>query len=145
MSAALIGAGAGVGPFAEELTVGQLGEQTAEAVRALNHLTRPGAGGVRDPAEVCEIVAALACTAGRLPQLLGQLNAWLAGQQRAGRLRVDDGAPSPDPAVAVAAVIGDLAQASRCAHDAGLALDAAHQHLAHLAAAGGSSPRQDRP
>jgi hypothetical protein len=144
MSAALIDGRHGVGPFAEEPTVGQLGEQTAEAVRALNHLTRSGTGGLRDPAEVYEVVAALACTAGRLPQLLGQLSQWLFSEQRAGRLRVDDGAPSPDPAVAVAAVIGDLAQASRCAHDAGRALDAAHQHLAHLAAAGGTSDQWDR-
>jgi len=127
--------------FADQLTVGQLGEQTAQAVRALNHLTRPGAGALAYPGEVCELVAALACMARRLPQLLGQLGGWLVSEDRAGRLRLDTCSPTPDPAEAVAAVIGELAQASQCAHAAGRALDAAHQHLAHVAAAGDQRER----
>lgn len=144
MSAALIGAGPGVGPFAEELTVGQLGEQAAQAVRALNHLTRPGVGAVTDPAEVHALVGELACTARRLPQLLGQLSGWLVCEQRAGRLRVDALAPDLDPAAAAAAVISDLTRASDYAQHAGHALDAAQQTLAHLAVGDTSEQRDHR-
>lgn len=120
--------------LASNPTLGQLGEQAAETVRALNHLTRHESGALAYPGEVCELVAALACTASRLPQLLGQLNAWLHAEQQHGRLRVDALSPQPDPGAAVAAVIGELTRASQCAHAAGRALDTAHQQLAHLAA-----------
>jgi hypothetical protein len=147
VSAAITGAGAGAGPglgrCAEELTVAQLAEQAAQAVRALNHLTRPGVGVLLQPAQVAELVAVLAGAAGGLPQLLGQLDRWLVAQARAGRLRVDACEDSPpDPAGTVAAATDALARASRCAHDAGRALDAAHQHLALLAATG--HQRRDR-
>ena len=124
-------------------TVGRLAEQAAEAVRTLNHLTRPGVGALAEPAEVCELVAALACTTGRLPQLLGQLSGWLVSQQRAGRLRVDTWSPQPNPAAAVAAAAGCLTQAAHSTQRAGHALDAAHQHLAHLATTG-NDEQEDR-
>jgi hypothetical protein len=124
---------------AAELTTGELAEQAAEAVRALNHLTRRESGTLAYPGEVCEIVTALARAASRLPQLLGQLSGWLHAEQRHGRLRVDALSPQPDPAMAVADVIGELTRASQCAHAAGRALDAAHQQLAHLAASGDDS------
>jgi hypothetical protein len=151
VSAAVTGAGGNARwghPPDGELTVEQLAEQAAQAVRTLNHLTRPGVGALTDPAQVCDVIAALACTVGRLPQLLGQLSGWLVSQQRAGRLRVDVCSPVCDPAAAVADAAAALAQASQCAHQAGRALDAAHQTLAHLAAvtagAGGASEQQDR-
>lgn len=121
---------------ATEPTTGELAEQAAQAVRTLNHLTRRDSGALAYPGEVCEIVAALACTASRLPQLFGQLNGWLVSEDRAGRLRVDACSPAPDPGAAVADVIGELTRASQCAHAAGRALHAAHQQLAHLAASG---------
>lgn len=136
------------GPVGEltagEFTLAQLGEQAAEAVRALNHLTRPGSGGRCDPAGVCALVAELAALCGRLPQLLAHLARSLADEQRAGRLRVDALAPQADAAAAVAAVITALAQASEHAHDTGGALDAAQQVLAHLAVAAGTGARRDQ-
>jgi hypothetical protein len=117
-----------------ELTVAQWGAQAAEAIRTLNHLTRPHTGALSGPAEVCGLVADLACLARRLPQLLGQLSGWLRTEQRAGRLRVDASAPTSDPAALVAAAIDCLARASDHAQQAGRALDTAQQHLAHLAA-----------
>ncbi len=118
-----------------ELTVGQLAEQAAEAVRALNHLTRPCAGGLDDPGELSDIVAALVCTTARLPQLLAQLSSWLVGEQRAGRLRVDAWSDTPAAATVTAATTA-LRQAASCAVRASHELDAAHQSLAHLAATG---------
>jgi hypothetical protein len=133
------GRGVGVEPSGA-VTVGQLAEQAAEAVRALNHLTRPGADALTDPADASELVAALACTCQRLPQLLDQLTGWLRGEQQAGRLRADTCSPFPDTATAITAAAGCLTQASQAAHQVGTALDATHQALAHLAlTAGGQS------
>lgn len=126
------------GTASGELTAGQLGEQAAHAVRALNHLTRPGLGALTDPADAAELVAALAGVAGGLPQLLGQLAGWLEDRERAGRLRVDTCCPpaAAGTEAAVAEATAALAHASGCAHAAGRALDAAHQTMARLAAAG---------
>jgi hypothetical protein len=119
-----------------ELTAGQLGEQAAQAVRALNHLTRPALGALSDPVEAAELIAALASVTGGLPQLTGQLASWLSSEDRTGRLRVD--ADSPHHPAGTAAAVMDataaLTQAGQCAHAAGRALDAAHQVLARLAA-----------
>lgn len=146
MSAVIAGGGEAVwpDPVAGELTLGQLGERAAEAVRALNHLTRPGVGALSGPGEVCEIIAALACTARRLPQLLGQASSWLLGEQQAGRLRVDAWSPTSDPAAALAAVTEHLSQAASCAQRARHALDAAQQHLAHLATSSAYGRRDER-
>lgn len=95
---------------ANEPTVGQLAAQAAELVRTLNHLTRPGVGALTDPAEVCELVAELACLTRRLPQLFAQISGWLHGEGQAGRLRVDAFSPVPDPAAAVTVAIGCLAR-----------------------------------
>jgi hypothetical protein len=129
VSAAVTGGGDAVwvDPVVGELTVGQLAEQAAQAVRALNHLTRPGLGALSGPAEVCHLVAALACTTNRLPQLLDQLSGWLLGEKQADRLRVDACSPWPDPAATVTDASAALAQARQCVHRAGHALDAAHQ------------------
>lgn len=126
-----------------ELTAGQLGEQAAQAIRTLNHLTRPAIGAPSDPAETAELIAALAYSSGGLPQLLGQLSRWLVDQQRAGRLRLDTWSEFPDPAAAIDAVTGHLAQAAQCANATGRALDAAHQHLAHLAATADSEQEDE--
>lgn len=128
---------------AAAVSLAEVAEQAAQAVRTLNHLTRPAAGALSEPGQACDLVAALACTAGRLPQLLEQLSRWLRGEAAAGRLRVDAWSSSPDPAAAVAEASAGLDQASRCVHRAGHALDAAHQALAQLAGPGGVTG-QDR-
>jgi len=94
--------------------------------------------GLCDPLDAAEVAAGLCALTGWLPQLLEQLNRWLVDQARTGRLRTDASSPTPDPAAAVAAVTEALTQAGHCAQRAGHALDGAHQHLAHLAAAGGA-------
>lgn len=118
-----------------DLTIGQLAEQAAELIRALNHLTLGGSGAITDPAEACEVVASLARVAGRLPQLLGQLSRWLVSENRMAHLRLDASSPTTDIGLAVTAAVIDLTEAAEGARRAGRALDASHQVLAHLAAA----------
>lgn len=128
----------------DELTAGQLGEQAAQAVRALAYLTRPGIGALAGPADAAELIAALARISAGLPQLTSQLAGWLHGEECAGRLRVDDCSPPTEPAEAVTEAVTEVTaartQAAGCAHAAGRALDAAAQTLARLAAPGGSEP-----
>ena len=120
---------------AEHSSPAQLGWQAAEAIRTLNHLTHPPTAA--DPNEVYELLAALAAMAYRLPQLLGQLSRWLQTEQAADRLRADT--PAAQPAQITATAVGELTRAARTANRLGQALDSAHQHLAHLAAAGEDS------
>lgn len=120
---------------AEHSSPAQLGWQAAEAIRTLNHRTHPPA--LSDPAEVCQLLAALATIAYRLPQLLGQLNRWLQTEQAADRLRADT--PAADPAEITATAAHGLTRAGLTANRLGDALDSAHQHLAHLALAGDDS------
>lgn len=119
----------------EHIAVGQLADQAAHAIRILNHRTRPDAGGLTDPLDTTEIIAALATTAGMLPQLLSQLARWLHHEQHNNRLRVDALAPLPDPAQTMHALTGSLQHAIHCIQRAAEQLDTAHQHAAHLAAA----------
>ena len=112
-----------------------LADQAVHAVRMLNHRTRPAAGGLADPLDTAEIIAALASTTAMLPQLLGQLAHWLALEHHRGRLRVDDLAPLPDPAQTVHALTSSLHHAIQCVQRAAEELDTAHEHAAHLARA----------
>lgn len=113
----------------------QLAEQAAQAIRALNHLTRPGIAALSGPAETADLVATLALTTARLPQLIGQLASRLVIEQQAGRLHLDTLSASSDPATAVAAATSALSRAATYAARVGHDLDAAHQGLAHLAVA----------
>lgn len=108
----------------------ELADRAAEAMRELNHRTRrPGA--VSGPAELYRLVGELTMLAGRLPQLLGQLDRWLQAERDAGRLRADTGAGAGWVVVAAGA---DLADAGGAAHEMARALKAALAHLAHLGA-----------
>lgn len=118
-----------------EPTPVQLAEQAAQAIRAGNHLTRPDVSPMSGPAETADLVAALAETTARLPQLLGQLAFRLAAEGHAGRLRLDALSTASDPATAVATATSALARTAAYAAHAGRDLDAAHQVLAHLALA----------
>lgn len=62
----------------------EVADQAAEAIRALNHQLQQDA--LRYAADVYDVVGALKTAAGRLPQLLGELAAWLEREQAAGRL-----------------------------------------------------------
>jgi hypothetical protein len=106
-----------------------LGEQAAEAIRELNHRTRH-LDALADPAELSWLLADLAATAGRLPQLLDQLRTWLNHEHDNDRLRADTDA---NPADLVTLTAAELTCAGRNARHLAAALDTAHQHAAHLA------------
>ena len=118
----------------DRVDVVSLGDQAAQAIRTLNHLTR-GPCAFTDPAQACELVAALTAMTGRLPQLLGQISTWLHGELRTGRLRVDTTAHTDDPTELLAAIAACLAQAAHCADRLNQVLDTVQQHTAHLATA----------
>src|SRR6188472_2524061 len=120
------------GPAATRTLI-EYGDQAEQSMRALNHLTRPAAGELTDPAEAAEVIATLASMTGMLPQLVGQLSGWLLTQHHGRRLRTDTLAPLPDVGQAVQATAGALAHAAECLRRAGSVLDTAHQHAAHLA------------
>jgi hypothetical protein len=119
----------------EHVAVADLADQAANAIRLLNHRTRPATADLADPAEAAEIIAALASMTSILPQLLGQLAGWLAHEHSYGRLRFDALAPLPDPAQTVHALTSSLQHATQCMQRAAAELDTAHEHAAHLATA----------
>jgi hypothetical protein len=72
-------------------------------VRTLNYLT--GAGGPVDleyPADLYEVVGSLKVAAARLPQLFGQMAAWLESQHTAGQVAHDSGSDASEYVTAVA-------------------------------------------
>jgi hypothetical protein len=60
-----------------------LAADAAEAVRALNHATLPGSGGLAFPADAYDVTGALSLLASRLPQALAQLLAFLQAEVKA--------------------------------------------------------------
>lgn len=115
------------------MTPAETASRAAEAVRALNHLTRPGVAEV-DVVDVYDLVAELTLMTGRLPQLLGQLERLVDALVEDGRVRiVEEGGLPGDPVVA-AAVCGHWLTAARAAAgEVGHALDQAQQVLASAA------------
>jgi hypothetical protein len=117
-------------------------EQAAEALRALNHLTRrPGT--LADPAETYLLLAALVTLAQRLPQLLNQINRRLNTDLDPTQLRVDDWAPTRDPIALLDHICSDLHCASHLADRLGTALDSAQQAIAHIAVTHTHQPTKD--
>lgn len=92
----------------------------AEAIRALNHHTRPGAAQL-DVTDVYDLLAELALLTSRLPQLLRQLETLLDDLVDAGNVAIVDGDYAGDP-VAVAAITGHWLAAG-----AGAAAELAHR------------------
>ncbi len=85
----------------------QAARTAAEAVRALNHQTHPGAtqdGGL-DVTDVYDLVAELALMAARLPQALRQVEALLDQLVEDHQVLIVDGDQVGDP-VAVAVIVG---------------------------------------
>ncbi|HUY49671.1 MAG TPA: hypothetical protein VMV92_28805 [Streptosporangiaceae bacterium] len=111
--------------------------QAAEAVRALNHATLPGTGGLQYPADAYEVTGQLAVLAARLPQALAQIHAFLQERAVAGQIAVVAGEHQGDPAAMLAAVTADLDAAAGFARRLHQALDAAQNHLTWAAASGG--------
>lgn len=102
------------------MTPTELTATAAEAIRALNHHTRPGAAQI-DVSDVYDLLAELALMTSRLPQLLRQLEDLLDQLVEAGAVDIVDGEHRGDP-VAVAAVTGHWLAAS-----AGAAIELAHR------------------
>jgi len=115
-------------------TPAELAGQAAEAVRALNHATLPGAGGLEYPADAYEVTGQLSLLAARLPQALAQLLAFLADQASAGAITVVAGQHAGDPAAMLTAVTADLDAAAASARRLHQALDAGQNHLTWAAA-----------
>lgn len=79
-------------------------ETAAEAIRALNHTTLPGADGLVWPSDVCDVLGHLETLAARLPQALSQLETWLDAETENGRVVIVEGEHAGDPAAAAATV-----------------------------------------
>jgi hypothetical protein len=81
-----------------------LAGEAAEAVRALNHATLPGSGGLAFPADAYDVAGQLALLASRLPQALAQLHAFLHAEVKAGRVVIVAGDHAGDAAAMLANV-----------------------------------------
>jgi hypothetical protein len=117
------------------LTPGQLADAAAEAVRSQNHATFPGSGGLTWPGDGYDVIAFLSLLAARLPQAFGQLDRFLTAQVESGRVVIDGGEFSGDPAAAIATASHWLEQASAAAGQLAHALDQGQQAIAYAAAA----------
>lgn len=114
-------------------TSAALADNAAEAIRALNHATFPGAGGLASPVDAYDVLASLALMAARLPQLLTQLDRYLTGQVEDGRVVIDGGQFVGDPPAAAAAASCWLDRAGTAAARLAHVLDAAQQAIAYAA------------
>jgi hypothetical protein len=113
-----------------------LAADAAESVRALNHATLPGSGGLAFPADAYDVTGALALLASRLPQALAQLLAFLRAEVEAGRVVIVAGDHAGDPDAVLAAVTRSLGEAAASARRLHQALDAAQNNLTWAAASG---------
>jgi hypothetical protein len=111
-----------------------LGGILAEAVRALNYATLGDVPGLEFPADADALLGNLALAVMRLPQLLGQVVAWLQDQNAAGRVEVRHGEHRGDPIGAVAVTGVALMDACHAAGQLQAALDAARKVTATLGA-----------
>lgn len=106
--------------------------RAAEAVRFLNHQTRPGTAqidGGLDVVDVYDLLIELSLLASRLPQLLRQLEDHLDTLVDDGHVVIVDGPNVGDP-VAVGAIAGHwLAASAGAADELGHRLDQAQQTL----------------
>ena len=100
----------------------KLAETLAEIMRVLNHTTMHHEA-IGKPSDVDRVVRDLSSMEARLPQLLGQLGAWLEQEEATGRIEV--AGQAEDPAVSVMAVVMNLEDASGAAARAQVDLDVA--------------------
>jgi hypothetical protein len=120
-----------IGPHSPEYTE-QVANGLAECVRVLNYATGSAAqGAIGYPATVYDVLGSLYTATGRLPQLLGQLAAWLEEQSARGQFRdeLDD-----DALAAVAAARTALGRAGAGLAEVTAALQDAQNAIAGLAA-----------
>ena len=118
------------GPHSPEYTR-QVAEALAEAVRVLNFATAPPAfagdlpAGLGSPADVYDLLGSLEMAVERMPQLTGQLTAFLSAQKNTGALADDHGRGAAEQVALAAFNLGEahhaaevLAAALRGARDA---------------------------
>jgi hypothetical protein len=114
-------------------TPAECADAAAELVRAINHTTRPGAGGLHHVGDVYDTTAGLALLVSRLPQAVSQLAAHLSADAAAGRLtEVDEHGQHGDPADAARVATGRLKDAAHAARVLASLLEDAQQALAVL-------------
>lgn len=111
------------GPRNPEYTLA-VAEAVAEGVRVLNHLTRSH-DSIACPSEADRFIREIATTAARLPQLLGQVAAWLACEDEAGRIEIPSGENAGNPLLATVTACGHLEAAGAAASVLRKALDSA--------------------
>ncbi len=109
-------------------------QTVADTLRVLGHHL---ASNVLDIEEVYDLLGELALLTSRVPHLLGRVDAALTLAADTGTLvTVDDAGRRHDPTLALTAIGAHLAAATTAAHALTTALDAAHEHTAHLARPG---------
>ena len=114
--------------LAATVTIREVAEQAAEAVRALSHLTAD-TGELTDPDEVRDVVSGLAQMGRELPQVCEQLARFLVAQHEDGRLVHGSG---PDPDFVLVEVSEALSAAGRAADMMAAALTEAGARAADL-------------
>ena len=102
----------------------QLAETMAGIVRTLNHATRHHEA-LKYPSDADRLIRELSLAASRLPQLLGQVSAWLEAEQAAGRIVMAAGSRYPSSVLAAEVARMRLEQAQAHARVLQQALDAA--------------------
>jgi hypothetical protein len=113
----------------------QLADEAAEGIRALNHATLPAAGGLVFPADAYAVTGSLAVLAARLPQVLSQIEVFLADELAAGRIVIVAGEHAGDPTAAITLAAAWLQGARVAAHHLRHALDGAQAALTWAGAA----------
>ena len=117
-----------------EATPLQLARAAADTLRVLGHHL---ASNALDVEEVYDLLGELALLTSRVPHLLGRVDTALTLAADTGTLvTVDEAGRRHDPTLTLIAVGAHLAAAAAAAHALTTALDAAHEHTAHLARPG---------
>jgi hypothetical protein len=127
------------GPHADEHTA-DAADLAAEAIRYLNYATGSHSpAGLVFPATVYLIAGRLGMAADRMPQLFDQLSHWLAAEDAAGHLGMDDHSPA---AAAVADAAARLAVAAALARQLGDALNGVQSALSAVNGRGPKRPER---
>ena len=111
----------------------KLAGMLAEIVRTLNHQTRHHEA-LEFPSEADRLIRELSSAASRLPQLLGQIGAWLDRERVAGRIEVPAGEFAGDARLAAVTAGVRLEMASAIAAALQEALDDVARVTCNLAA-----------
>ena len=118
---------------ADPVYVLELAEALAEIARVLNRLTLHHEA-LHYPSEADTLIQDVSATAGRLPQLLGQVSAWLSEEYAGGRIQMTGG-EFPQAVLAVMAAEARLGKAAEHAEALRQALESVASVTSCMAAA----------